>query len=183
MTAWKLIDDRRPQEPPRQEVSMEGRGSLRSGCDPRPRVGKLSDLNCPDATCPSRVGLPQDLWRGNESRVGSLCEQENDPHSGTARGVVPDPDRLTEPVWAHRQSDAATRPSPWSVVRAPRGKARRLQGPGVVDRNAGTRVRVPAGSTPASSAESSEGRTRGRSSRSSLRPGERVTWRRGVGTS
>ena len=34
---------------------------------------KLSDLNCPGMACLPWAGLPQDLWRGDEARVGSLC--------------------------------------------------------------------------------------------------------------
>lgn len=61
---------------------------------------KLSDLNCPDTSCPACAGLPQDLWRGNEARAGSLCtNKRNQPHSRTGRGVVRDSDRLAEPIW------------------------------------------------------------------------------------
>jgi hypothetical protein len=88
----------------------------------------------------------------------------NRPRCETARGLVPDADRLTEPVCAHREIDAAAEPSLRPVVSAPGGKAGRLQGLWVNDRNAGTCVPSPALTTPANSAESSDGGTRGRSS-------------------
>ena len=104
----------------------------------------------------------------------------NSPIDGTARGQVPDPDRLTELVWARRDNDVAMENSSVSIVRAPRGKASRLQGPRVVNRNTGTRVRMPVCGGPASRSESGDVRTRGRSSRSSRRPGEPATRRRGT---
>jgi hypothetical protein len=94
------------------------------------------------------------------------------PRCETARGLVPDADRLSEPVCAHREIDAAAEPSLRPVVSAPGGKAGRLKGPWVNDRNAGTRVPSPALTAPANSAESSDGDARGRSSRSSPRPGK-----------
>jgi hypothetical protein len=98
----------------------------------------------------------------------------------TARDLAPDADRLSEPVCAHRETDAATKPSSRPAVSAPGGKAGRLQDPRVSDRNAGTHASPPALTTPASSAESSDGDARGRSSRSSPRPVTPVTWRRGA---
>lgn len=65
-------------------------------------------------------------------------------------------------------------------VRAPGGKAGRVQDPRVSDRNAGTHVSPPVVTTPASSAESSDDDARGRSSRSSPRPVTPATWRRGT---
>src|SRR5712691_9144825 len=62
------------------------------------------------------------------------------PRCETARGLVPDVDRLSEPVCAHRETDAAAEPSLRPVVSAPGGKAGGLQGPRVNDRNAGTHV-------------------------------------------
>jgi RNA-directed DNA polymerase len=108
----------------------------------------------------------------SSTRVTPRCE--------TARGLVPDADRLTEPVCAHRETDAAAEPSLRPVVSAPGGKAGRLKGPRVNDRNAGTRAPSPALTTPANSSESSDGGARGRSSRSSLRPGKPATRRRGA---
>ena len=102
------------------------------------------------------------------------------PRCETARGLVPDADRLSEPVCAHREIDAAAEPSLRPVVSAPGGKAGRLKGPWVNDRNAGTRVPSPALTAPANSAESSDGDARGRSSRSSPRPGKPATRRRGA---
>jgi RNA-directed DNA polymerase len=101
----------------------------------------------------------------------------------TARDLVPDADRLVEPVCARCETDAAVEPSLWPAVSAPGGKAGRLQGPRVNDRNAGTRVSPPVFNTPASSSESSEDGRRGRSSRSSPRPVRPVTRRRGTDVS
>ena len=70
------------------------------------------------------------------------------PRCETARGLVPDADRLTEPVCAHRETDAAAEPSSRPVVSALGGKAGRLQGPRVNDRNAGTRASSPVLTTP-----------------------------------
>lgn len=98
----------------------------------------------------------------------------------TARDLASDVDRLTEPVCAHRQDDAAAEPSLRPVVSAPGGKAGRLQDPRVSDRNAGTHVPPPVLTTSASSAESRDGGARGRSSRSSPRPVTPATWRRGT---
>ncbi len=98
----------------------------------------------------------------------------------TARDLASDADRLTEPVCAHRETDAAAEPSSRPVVSAPGGKAGRLQDPRVSDRNAGTHVSPPVLTTPASSAESSDGGAGGRSSRSSPRPVTPATWRRGT---
>ena len=102
------------------------------------------------------------------------------PRCETARGLVPDVDRLTEPVCACREDDAAAEPSLRPVVSAPGGKAGRLQGPRVGGRNAGTHDSPPVLTSPASSSESSDGEAWGRSSRSSRRPGKPATWRRGA---
>src|ERR1700693_5423877 len=78
---------------------------------------------------------------GEETKpVSEGSSTVNEPRCETARGVVPDADRLTEPVCAHRETDAAAEPSLRSVVSAPGGKAGRLQDPRVNDRNAGNRV-------------------------------------------
>jgi hypothetical protein len=96
---------------------------------------------------------------------------------------VCEPDRLEYLVWWHRLVDAATEISSLTAAGAPRGRASRLQGLWVMDRNAGTHARPPARSSPAISSESREGRARGRSSRSSRRSGKPATGRRGAGTS
>ena len=37
----------------------------------------------------------------------SVLINRNQPHCETARGVVPDPDRLAEPIWSYRYTDTA----------------------------------------------------------------------------
>jgi hypothetical protein len=107
----------------------------------------------------------------------------NEPPIRAVRGLVSDPERLIEPVWSRRMYGVVVAPPTWLTSSTPRGKASHLQGPRVIDWNAGTHVRAPVGSKLASSSESSDGRTWGRSSRSSPRSGKPTTWQRGAGTS
>ena len=66
------------------------------------------------------------MTRKYEACVGSL-NKKKDPQNGTAEGVVRDPDRLTEPVWARRANDATAGVSSSPAGRAPWGKAGRLR--------------------------------------------------------
>ena len=59
---------------------------------------------------------------GEETKPApEASSRANRPRCETARGLVPDVDRLTEPVCAHRETDAAAEPSSRPVVSAPRG--------------------------------------------------------------
>ena len=161
----------------------KGAANLRR--DPTPGLQKPSGLNCTGSRPVRRgAGLPQDLWRGDEARAGSLCTYRmSSAGRDSVEDVVREPDRLECLVWWRRFVGVATGWSSPPVAGASRGRASRLQGPWVMDRNAGTRTRPPVCSAPASSSESSDGRARGRSSRSSRRSGKPATWRRGAGTS
>lgn len=101
----------------------------------------------------------------------------NQSRCETAREGTPDTGRLAEQACAYRKPDTATKPSSRLVVRASGGKAGRLQGARVIDWNTGTGVSSPA-KMRASSSESGDGGTSGRSFRSSPRSGKPVTWRR-----
>ncbi|GEM_PF-712663 len=139
-----------------------------------------ADLN---VGTPSVVGEP-----GYQGTYGETTKPASEASSikGTSRGetardvVVPDVDRLIEPVYAHRGIDAATEPSLRSIACASGSKAGRLQGPRVIDCNAGTCIPPPEENNPASPAESGQGGTRGRSSRSSQRPVTPATRPRGT---
>ena len=81
---------------------------------------------------------------GEETKpVPEASSMQNKSRCETERDLVPDADRLSEPVSARCETNAAVEPSLRPTVSAPGGKAGRLQGPRVNDRNAGTRVSPP----------------------------------------
>src|SRR5438477_4529607 len=167
------------KELPRHEMSMtEGVRPERDAIRRREQKS-LADLTVGTLPVCGEPGYHR--IHGEETKLApEASSMQYQPQCETVRGVVPDADRLIEPVCARREVDAAARPSLRPAVRAPGGKASRLQGPRVNDRNAGTRVSSPVLTTPASSSESSDGGRWGRSSRSSPRPGKPATWRRGA---
>jgi retron-type reverse transcriptase len=153
----------------------------------RKEGGPIRD-RAPDSSADLTVGTPPVCGEpgyhrihGEETKpVPEASLNANQSRCETARDLASDADRLTEPVCACRDTDAAAEPSLRPVVSAPGGKAGRLKDPRVSDRNAGTHVSPPVLTTSANSAESSDGGARGRSSRSSPRPGKPATWRRGA---
>jgi hypothetical protein len=70
-------------------------------------IEKLCDLKCLDAACSPRAGLPQDLWRDNEARVGSLFKSESARSAEQRRAWIAARDRLTESIWAPRFVEVA----------------------------------------------------------------------------
>lgn len=178
----ELIRDRRPQEPPRREMSAAGRGPQTPGCDPTfwGDTAERSELSGGGLSVVSRATAGPMARKRSSCRKPLYLMLDGTPH-GTARGLVPELDRLTESVWSYRANDAAARPSPRPAVSAPKGKVSRLRDPRVSGWNAGTRAGAPMRRASASPSESGEALARGRSSRSSPRTGKPSTWRRGTG--
>src|SRR6266478_10021774 len=106
------------KELPRHEMSMtEGVRPERDAIRRREQKS-LADLT---VGTPPVCGEPgYHRIHGEETKLAPEASSKvKRPRCETARGLVPDADRLTEPVCAHRETDAAAEPSLRSVVSAP----------------------------------------------------------------
>lgn len=182
MLVRELIENRQPKELPLHQMRVDGRGRRSSGAIRGLGIHSRAVSTVPDAICPSRAGLPQDLTARNTKLVSEASVNQPTLRSQDSEESGVRLDRLSYPIWSRRFVDAAAKHSSFFVVSAPWGKASRLTGPWVFDRNVRTQLRSPTtSSTSASPSESGEGRSWGRSARSSRRPGKPATWRRGAG--
>ena len=123
----QLIKDRQPKELPHSEMSRVERGLQVMDAVRHPRWNAQSSLNCPDRALsrPSRATTGPTMR--NTKPVSEASIQIVNPQHETAEGLVRDPDRLTEPVWACRNNGMSVDVSPsQSMRRAPWGKAGHL---------------------------------------------------------
>jgi hypothetical protein len=123
----QLIKDRQPKELPHSEMSRVERGLQVMDAVRHPRWNAQSSLNCPDMALSRRSRATSGPMMRNTKPVSEASIQNVNPRYETAEGVVRDPDRLTEPVWACRNNGMSIDISPSrSMRRAPWGKAGHL---------------------------------------------------------
>jgi hypothetical protein len=103
----ELIENRRLKESPHHEMSMAERG-LRVTAEIRlPWWNAQSSLNCPDKALSRPSRATAGSMTRNTKSVPEASENKSNPLNETAEGMVRDPDRLTEPVWARRDNGVA----------------------------------------------------------------------------
>jgi hypothetical protein len=123
----QLIKDRQPKELPHSEMSRVERGLQVMDAVRHPRWNAQSSLNCPDTALSRPSRATTGPMMRNTKPVSEASIQTVNPQHETAEGVVRDPDRLTEPVWACRNNGMSIDVSPTqSMRRAPWGKAGHL---------------------------------------------------------
>src|SRR5664279_2460943 len=98
----QLIKDRQPKELPHSEMSRVERGLQVMDAVRHPRWNAQSSLNCPDMALSRPSRATTGPMMRNTKPVSEASIQNVNPHHETAEGLVRDPDRLTEPVWACR---------------------------------------------------------------------------------
>src|ERR1017187_9739328 len=96
----QLIKDRQPKELPHSEMSRVERGLQVMDAVRHPRWNAQSSLNCPDRALSRPSPATTGPTMRNTKPVSEASIQIVNPQHETAEGLVRDPDRLTEPVWA-----------------------------------------------------------------------------------
>jgi hypothetical protein len=123
----QLINNRQPKMLPHSEMSRVERGLQVVDVVRDPRWNAQSSLNCPDTALSRPSRATTGPMMRNTKLVTEAPTQTVNPRHETAEGLVCDPDRLTEPVWAYRNNDMSIDVSPSSSMRrAPWGKAGHL---------------------------------------------------------
>ena len=123
----QLIKNRQPKELPHSEMSRVERGLQVMDAVRHPRWNAQSSLNCPDTALSRRSRATAGPMMRNTKPVSEASIQTVNLQHETAEGLVRDPDRLTEPVWACRNNGMSVDVSPSeSMRRAPWGKAGHL---------------------------------------------------------
>ncbi|MDQ1359641.1 MAG: hypothetical protein QOJ44_18 [Acidimicrobiaceae bacterium] len=124
----QLIKNRQPKELPHSEMSRVERGLQVMDAVRHPRWNAQSSLNCPDTALSRRSRATAGPMMRNTKPVSEASIQTVNLQHETAEGLVRDPDRLTEPVWACRNNGMSIDVSPSSSMRrAPWGKAGHLR--------------------------------------------------------